>query len=107
MRQVLVKKGRGLFQCWHLEKKSSKIPLKVSVQVEVYISIEKESRTKRPGGGAVDVQPVSFPVPIWVPMASVLELAVRLNSCVWRLVLARAEKIRLLLRFKLLNCKVY
>lgn len=61
------KKEIGLYKFQHLEKmrdfsQSSKAHLtsKISVLAEVFIRMERESRTKRPGGVAADIQAVSF-----------------------------------------------
>lgn len=88
MRQELVKKKRCLFKCQHLENienffQFSKTHLKISVQMEVLIRMERESRTKGSGSGPEDVQAVSYLAPIWILMVSILELAIQLISCVW------------------------
>ena len=52
-------KERSLFKCWHLRKvsrlASSKPHLNFSVQAEVFLRREKESRIKRLGGGTMDM----------------------------------------------------
>lgn len=57
----------GLFKSWQLEKVADSCPidyLHISVQAGVFVERERESKTKRSGGGSVDTQALSLVVSI-------------------------------------------